>query len=133
MVVVTVAVLVLWTGSVVALNSSVCSMGTWTNVSDSSDVYQCSLEENAYVSFQLGNFIGLELPPWKNAKFLLYFTTQGGQTNAIYFQGNSTPFATENAQPQITLGIRSKFLFNNVCVCSYMFVCVHDCVYCNVH
>ena len=57
-----------WTGSEVVLNSSVCSMGTGTNVSYSSDVivYQCSLKENAYVSFQRGHFIGLELPPWKN-------------------------------------------------------------------
>ena len=95
----------------VALNSSVCIMGTWTNISDSSDVYQCSLEENAYVSFQHGDFIGLELPPRNNATFLLYFTTQGGPTNTIYFQGNSSyrPFATESAQPQIILGIRSKF------------------------
>jgi hypothetical protein len=68
----------LWTGSEVVLNSSVCSMGTWTNVSDSSNVYQCSLEENAYVSFQRGDFIGFELPPQKNATFLLYFTTQDG-------------------------------------------------------
>ena len=89
------------------LNSSVCIMGTWTNISDSSDVYQCSLKENAYVSIQRGHFIGLELPPRKNAKFLLYFT-EDGPTNTIYFQG--TPFATENTQPQITLGIRSKFL-----------------------
>ena len=105
------------TGSEVTLKSSMCIMGTWTNVSNSSDVYQCSLEENAYVSFQHGDFIGLELPPQKSAKFLLYFTAQYGPTNIIYFQGNSTPFTTENVQPQITLGIRSKFLFNNVCVC----------------
>ena len=78
------------------------------NVSDSSDVYQCSLKENAYVSFQRRDFITLELPPWNNATFLLYFTTQSGPTNSIYFQGNTTPFATENAQPQITLGIHSS-------------------------
>ena len=96
-------------------------MGTWTNESDSSDVYQCSLKENAYVSFQRGDFIALELPLWKNAKFLLYFTTQDGPTNSIYFKGNTTPFTTESAQPQITLGIRSRFL--SMCVC----VCVHLC------
>ena len=108
------------TDSEVALNSNVCSMETWVNVSDSiaSDVYQCSLEENAYVSFQRGDFIGLELPPQNNATFLLYFT-EDGPTNTIYFQGNSRPFATENAQPQITLGIRSKFL---------SILCVHVCV-----
>ena len=93
-------------------------MGTWTNVSDSSDVYHCSLKENAYISFQRGDFIGLELPPPKNATFLLYFT-EDGPTNTIYFQGNDTPFATENAQPQITLGIRSKFL------AYYLYYCVH--------
>ena len=99
----------------VALNPNVCITGTWTNVSDSSDVYQCSLEENAYVSFQHGDFIALELPPQKNAKFLLYFTTQDGPTNTIYFRGNSRPFATENTQPQITLGIRSKFVCVHLC------------------
>ena len=103
------------TGSEVALKSSVCIMGTWMNVSDSSDVYQCSLEENAYVSFQRGDFIGLELPPQNNATFLLYFTIQGGPTNTIYFQGNSSSFAIENAQPQITLGIRSKFVCVHLC------------------
>ena len=106
----------IWTGSEVALKSSVCIMGTWTHVSDSSDVYQCSLKENAFVSFQRGDFIGLELPPQNNATFLLYFTTQGGPTNTIYFQGNySRPFATENTQPQITLGIRSKFVCVHLC------------------
>ena len=104
----------------VALSSNVCSMETWANVSDSRDVYECSLEENAYVSFQCGDFIGLELPPRKNATFLLYFT-EDGPTNAIYFQGNSRPFAMENTQPQITLGIRSKFL-------SIKFLCVHACI-----
>ena len=108
----------------VALKSSVCIMGTWTNVSDSSDVYQCSLKENAYVSFQRGDFIALELPPRNNAAFLLYFSTQGGPTNTIYFQGNSRPSATENAQPQITLGIRSKFLAY-YCVCVCMCVCMY--------
>ena len=75
------------------------------------------LHLNAYVSFQRGDFIALELPPRKNAKFLLYFITQGGPTNTIYFQGTSTPFATEKAQPQITLGIRSKFVCVCVCIC----------------
>ena len=109
-----------------ALNSNVCIMGTWTNVSDSSDVYQCSLKENAYVSFQRGDLIGLELPPQNNATFLLYFT-EDGPTNGIYmysiFQGNGTLFATENAQPQITLGIRSKLL---LCVCHYHLDCIPD-------
>ena len=106
----------------VALNPNVCIMGTWTNVSDSSDVYQCSLKAYSYVSFQRGDFIGLELPPRKNATFLLYFT-EDGPTNTIYFQGHSTPFTTENAQPQITLGIRSKFLayyYDDYCVCVSM-------------
>ena len=117
------------TDSEVALNSNVCSMETWANVSDSiaSDVYQCSLKENAYVSFQRGDFIGLELPPQNNATFLLYFT-EGGPTNTIYFQGNDTPFATENTQPQITLGIRSKFLsIKFLCVCMHDTVCVCVC------
>jgi hypothetical protein len=85
-----------------------CSMGTWRNVSDSSDVYQCSLEENAYVSFQRGDFISLEIPPLKDAKFLLYFMVQSGPINIIFFQGHDTTFIG-NAQPQIILGIRSKF------------------------
>ena len=100
----------IWTGSEVVLNSSMCSTGTWTNVTDSSDVYQCSLEENAYVSFQHGDLIALILPPLKDAKFLLYFTAESGPTNYIYFQENGTKWkqvATENAQPQLTLGIRS--------------------------
>ena len=87
-----------------------CRTGTWTNITDSSDVYQCSLEENAYVSFQHGDLIVLILPPLKDAKFLLYFTAESGPTNYIYFQENGTKLkqvATENAQPQLTLGIRS--------------------------
>ena len=100
----------IWTGSEVVLNSSVCSTGTWTNVTDSSNVYQCSLEENACVSFQHGDVIALILPPLKDAKFLLYFTAESGPTNYIYFQENGTKWrlnATENAQPQLTLGIRT--------------------------
>ena len=102
----------IWTGSEVVLNSSMCSTGTWTNITDSSDVYQCSLEENAYVSFQQGDVIALVLPPLKDAKFLLYFSTQSGPTNDIYLREYGTPieFITrEKAQPQISLEIR-KFL-----------------------
>jgi hypothetical protein len=95
-------------------------MGTWTNVSDSSNVYQCSLKEDAYVSFQHGDFIGLELPLQRSVKFLLYFTAQDGPTNRVYFKGHTTPFATEDEQPQITLGIRSK-LFVCACICA---ICV---------
>ena len=111
-----------WTGYEVVLKSSVCSVdpGTWTNVSA---VYHCSLEENSYVSFQCGDFIGLELPLQKNATFLLYFTTQDGPTNTIYFLGNSTPFATENVLPQITLGIRNRSKLLS------MWICVHVCIY----
>ena len=111
----------------VALKSSMCSTETWMNVSDFSDVYQCSLKENAYVSFQRGDFIGIELPPQKKAKFLLYFTAQGGQTNSIYVKGHSRSFARENTQPQITLGIRSKLVCVCVCVCACVCVCVHLC------
>ena len=103
-----------WTGSEVVLNSSMCSMGTWTNVTDSGDVYQCSLKENAYVSFQCGDVIALILPPLKDAKFLLYFSTQSGPTNIIYSREYGTPIniqfiKREKAQPQISLEIR-KFL-----------------------
>ena len=103
--------LYIWTGSEVVLNSSMCSMGTWTNVTDSSDVYQCSLEENAYVSFQRRDVIALVLPPLKDAKFLLYFSTQSGPTNHIYLREYDTPIfiEREKAQPQISLEIR-KFL-----------------------
>ena len=123
-----------WTGSEVVLNSSMCSMGTWTDVTDSSNVYQCSLEENAYVSFQHGDIISLILPPLKDAKFLLYFTTQSGPTNYIYYQDKRKQwlqFDTENAQPQIILGVRSSKFFQCTCVCVCVCVCV--CSYVHVY
>ena len=111
----------IWTGSEVVLNSSMCSMGTWTNVTDSSDVYQCSLKENAYVSFQRGDVIALILPPLKDAKFLLYFSTQSGPTNKIYSREYGKPnnirfIKSEKAQPQISLEM-CKFLSWCQCVC----------------
>ena len=116
----------IWTGSEVVLNSSMCSMGTWTNVTDSSDVYQCSLKENAHISFQRRDVIALILPPLKDAKFLLYFSNQSGPTNNIYLRGYDAPIliTREKAQPQISLEIR-KFLSWSVCVC--VCVCVHRC------
>ena len=75
-----------WTGSEVVLNSSVCSTGTWTNITDSSNVYNCSLEENAYVSFQHGDLIALILPPLKDAKFLLYLQLKVDQQTTFIFE-----------------------------------------------
>ena len=91
----------------IVLHGSSCS--NITHIVPAS-IFRCTLEQSFHVSVQLGDILGIELPPVDDATFDIYFTG-GGPVNYIFQQQLSstvdtiTKVSVTEEQPQITLDI----------------------------
>ena len=84
------------------------------NLNATSEIFQCTLQENFRISVQPGDFLGLEIPPMQSwhynnmDDFVVYFKS-GGPTSLV-FQGQlestvnlfTEPYDITNDEPQIT-------------------------------
>ena len=59
----------------IAVTSSVCFAGQFTRLF--TQVFLCILNDNARVSVQPGDIVGLELPPTNDSNFDIHFTNEG--------------------------------------------------------
>ena len=97
----------------IVIESTSCNnLTTLSDPSQAVKIYVCSLKTSAVVSVQIGDILGIELPPRYDDDFELYFTT-GGTTNYIFQQQLSstvklaTRASVSEDLPQIKLDVLS--------------------------
>ena len=70
----------------IVIESTSCNnFTTLSDPSQAAKTYLCSLKTSAVVSVQIGDILGIELPPRNDSDFELYFTI-GGTMNYIFQQ-----------------------------------------------
>jgi hypothetical protein len=70
----------------IAVNATVCS-GSINDIMLSTGVFQCMLKEAYRVEVQVGDILGIELPPTEDQDFEVHFTNASGGPVNYVFQG----------------------------------------------
>ena len=103
--------------SEIIVNATSCSNLTQLESTKPAQIFYCALKSSSQVPVQLGDFLGIELPPVSDSDFDLYFTDEGPM-NYVFQQQLSSTVDTINTscvvdeQPQITLDIVSGKTIN---------------------